>query len=109
MSLTIPPQGFAAGFSPKTYPIVSPQKEASSDSKVNIHPTNPDIKVDLSHLEVIIIIPEGDTDGDNNISSDGSLMNSKTVFNINTNSNELVEKIIDPETGGEIRETPDTN
>ena len=109
MSLTISPQGFGAGLNLKAYPIVAPPKRVSPESGVNTLSANVDVKVDLSHLEVIKIIPEGDTDGDNNISSDGSLMNSKTVFNINTNSNELVEKIIDPETGGEIRETPDTN
>ena len=109
MSLTISPQGFAAGFNPKAYPIIPPPKEVSPDSKANTNSTNADVQVDLSHLEIIKIIPEGGPNGVNNISSDGSLVNSKTAFNVNTNSDELAEKIIDPEAGEAVREISDTN
>ena len=109
MSLTIPPQALAAGFNPKTYPIIAPPKEAPPDSGVSTHSTNIDVKVDLSHLEIIKIIPEGGTDGDKNIYSDKSLKNSKTTFNINAGSDELVEKIIGPEAGEDVRGVPDTN
>jgi len=109
MSLTIPPQGFAAGFTPKAYPIVAASKEVSSNSEVNTDSTNADVKVDLSHLEIIKIIPEEETDGGNKISSGGSLVNSKAAFYVNANSGELVEKIIGPETGEDVRESPDAN
>ena len=102
MSLTISPQGFT-GLNPKTYPIITPPKEVPQNSKANTNSINADVQVDLSHLEIIKIIPEGETDEVQNISSDGSLVNSKTAFDVNTNSDDLVEKIIDPETGEDVR------
>ena len=38
-----------------------------------------------------------------NFSSNRSFTNNKTAFNINSNSDELVEKIIDPETREDVR------
>ena len=99
MSLTISPHVFAEGFNPKAYPIVVPPKGASSNLGANTNLNTSDLQVDLSHLEVIKIIPEGGTDGGNQLSSGRSLINHKTVLNSNANSDELVEKIIDPETG----------
>ena len=109
MSLSIPPQGFEAGSNPKTYPIVPPSKQVSSKSGVNTNLTSADVKVNLSNLEIIKIIPEEGTAGSNNISSDGSLVNNETALNVNANSDELVEKIIDPKTGEKVQETSDTN
>ena len=108
MSLTISPQGFIAGFNPKAYPIVAPPEEDSSNSAANTNSTNADVKVDLSHLEVIKIIPEEATNGGSNVSSDRSLVNNKAVFSSNLNSDELVKKI-DPETREEVRKTSGTN
>ena len=103
MSLTISPQAFAAGFNPKAYPIVPPSKQIPPGSGANTNSASAGVRVDLSHLEIIKIIPEGETDEVQNISSDGSLVNSKTAFDVNTNSDDLVEKIIDPETGEDVR------
>ena len=96
MSLTISPHGSAAGFNPKAYPIIASPKKVSSNPEIKTNLANADVQVNLSHLEIVKIIPDGGTNGGNNISSDRSLMNSKTDFNINTKSDELVEKIIDP-------------
>ena len=108
MSLTISPQALAAGFNPKTYPI-APPKKVPPDSGMETNLTNTGIQVDLSHLEIVKIIPEGGTDRGNNVSSDKRLINNRTALNTNADSGELVEKIIDPETGEEVRETSDTN
>ena len=98
MSLTIFPREFEARVNPKASPTVAPVKEAPSDSKVGTHSANADVKVDLSHLEIIKIIPEEETYEGINFSSNRSFTNNKTAFNVNSNSDELVEKIIDPET-----------
>ena len=80
MSLTIFPQSLPPGFNLKTYPIVPPSKEVFSGSGMNTNLTNAGVKVNLSNLEVIKIVPEGETDGGDNISSDGSLMKGKTTL-----------------------------
>ena len=109
MSLTIPPQALAAGFNPKRYPIIAPPKEAPPDSGVSTHSTNVDVKVDLSHLEIIKIIPEGGTDGDNDFYSDRGLVNNKTAFRVNPDSYKLAVELTDPDAGEEVRQTSDKN
>ena len=109
MSLTIFPQEFEAGFNPKASPKDVPLKKAPSDSKASTHSASADVKVDLSHLEIIKIIPEENTYDSSNFSLDRNLVNNKNTFSINLNSNELVIKKIAPEIREDIRETPETN
>lgn len=109
MSLTIFPQAFSVGFTPKASPAVSQPKGLPPDQGVNTQPDNAAIQVDLSHIEIIKIIPDEENNEGSNSSSDGSFVNHKTAFRIDANSNEVVVRIIDPETGEEIREIPDTS
>ena len=109
MSLTIFPREFGTRVSPKASPTVAPVKEAPSDSKVGTHSANADVKVDLSHLEIIKIIPEENTYDSSNFSLDRNLVNNKNTFSINLNSNELVIKKIAPEIREDTRETPEIN
>ena len=102
MSLSISPQGFVAGFNPKAYQIIAPPKEVSSNEEVNTDSTNPDVRVDLSHLEIVKIIPEGEPNGG---PSNGSPGNNETTIKVNVDPDKLVEKIISPETGEGVRET----
>ena len=107
MSLTINTQRLATELNQKSYPI-APPKQAPSSSGANTQPINADVQVDLSHLKIIKIIPEENTYGGNNLSSGRSVINSNDNFIANSNSDELVEKII-PETRGEVQEAPDTS
>ena len=102
MSLTISPQAFAAGFNPKAYPIVPPSKQIPPGSGANTNSASAGVRVDLSHLEIIKIIPEMETTEGNNLYSYKGLTKGKTGLNIQANSDELVEKIINPETGEEV-------
>ena len=106
MSLTINTQRLTTELNPKTYPI-APPKQAPSSSGANTQSINADVRVDLSHLEVIKIIPEEKYYGGNNFSLDRHFINSNDDFIANSNSSELVE--ITPETGGEVQETSDTS
>ena len=92
MSLTIPPHGAAAGFNPKAYPIIASPKKVSSNPEIKTNLANADVQVDLSHLEIIKIIPEENTYGGNNLSSGRSVINSNDNFIANSNSEKLVEK-----------------
>ena len=107
MSLTINTQRLVTELNQKTYPI-APPKQAPSGSEANTQSINADVQVDLSHLEIIKIIPEENTYGGNNFSSGKNLVNSNDNFIANSNSDELVEKIT-LETGGEVQEASDTS
>ncbi len=114
MSLTIFPQAFSVGFTPKASPTVSQPMGLPPNQGVNAHQSNVDVEnvdvqVDLSHMEAIKIIPDEEGDGGSDSSSDGTFVNHKTAFRINANSDDVVVKIIDPETGEEVREIPDTS
>ena len=88
MSLTISPQSLPPGFNPKAYPIVPPSKEVSSSSGVSTNSTSTDVQVDLSHLEVMKIIPDEGPHGDNKLYSNKSLINNKTILNNNADSDQ---------------------
>ena len=107
MSLTINTQRLTTELNQKAYPI-APPKLVPSSSEANTQSINADVQVDLSHLEIIKIIPEENTYGGNNFSSGGSVINSNDNFTANSNSEKLVEKITS-ETGEDVRESPDTN
>ena len=107
MSLTINTQRLVTELNQKAYPI-APPKLVPSSSEANTQSINADVQVDLSHLEIIKIIPEENTYGGNNFSSGKSLVNSNDNFIANSNSEKLVEKITS-ETGEEVQEASDTS
>ncbi|KMP12664.1 hypothetical protein UR09_00750 [Candidatus Nitromaritima sp. SCGC AAA799-A02] len=108
MSLTIFPQAFSVGFTPKASPPASQPKSPPPDPGVNTQP-DVDVHVEMSQLDPVKIIPEETKTGGNDVSSDGGLVNHRTAFRINSESNEVVIKVIDSNTGEEVREIPDTS
>ena len=109
MPLTILPQSFTAELIPKAPFIVTLKKEPPIELAVDNNSTSDGVKVDLSHLEVIKIIPEEKTNGDSDFSSDRSLIKDKNALGTNYNSEAPVVKKINPDTGENVRKTPDLN
>ena len=109
MPLTILPQSFAAELIPKAPSIVTLKKEPLIELAVDNNSTSDGVKVDLSHLEVIKIIPEEKTNGDSDFSSDRSLIKDKNALGINYNPEASVVKKIHSDTGENVGETPDLN
>lgn len=106
MSLTIFPQAFSVGFTPKVSPPVSQPKGVSPEPGVN---AQLDVQVDLSKFDSIKIIPDETNNGGTPVSSGNSSVNHQTAFRINADSNDVVVTVTDPETGEEIRQIPDTH
>ena len=109
MPLTILPQSFAAELIPKAPSIVTLKKAPPIELAVDNNSTSDGVEVDLSHLEVIKIIPEEKTNGDSDFSSDRSLIKDKNALGTNYNPEAPVVKKINPDTGENVGETPDLN
>ena len=109
MPLTILPQSFKAELIPKAPSIVTLKKAPPIELAVDNNSTSDGVEVDLSHLEVIKIIPEEKTNGDSDFSSDRSLIKDKNALGINYNPEASVVKKIHSDTGENVGETPDLN
>ena len=109
MPLTILPQSFTAELIPKAPSIITLKKETPIELAVDNNSTSDGVKVDLSHLEVIKIIPEEKTNGDSDFSSDRSLINDKNALVVNSKFEALIVQKINSDTGENVGKTPDLN
>lgn len=104
MSLTIFPQAFSVGFTPKASPPASQPKGIPPDVQPNT-PPDVDTQVELNSIK---IIPDEENSGASNAFSAKNPISHRTAFRINSDSNDVVVKLIDQETGETVREIPDT-
>lgn len=109
MPLAILPKSFATELVPKAPSIVTLKKAPPIELAVDNNSTSDGVEVDLSHLEVIKIIPEEKTNGDSDFSSDRSLMNDKNALGVNSNFEALVVKKINSDTGENVGKTSELN